>query len=139
MIVLDASTVIELLLGTERGRAIADRIADPALGLHVPHLVDVEVAQALRRFVQCGELEPDVARIALEDLSSLDLERHAHEPLLGRIWALRENMTAYDATYVALAEALDAVLLTCDGRLARAPGIGRRVEFIRSLGPDDDN
>jgi predicted nucleic acid-binding protein len=131
MIVLDASAVLELLLGTELGRAIAKRIADPALGLHVPHLLDVEVAQALRRFVQCGELGQDTARIALEDLSSLDLERHAHEPLLGRIWALRENMTAYDATYVALAEALDAVLLTCDGRLARAPGIGRRVELIR--------
>lgn len=130
MIVLDASAVLELLLGTELGRAIAGRIADPALSLHVPHLVDVEVAQALRRFVQSGELEQDAARIALEDLSSLDLERHAHEPLLGRIWALRENMTAYDATYVALAEALDAVLLTCDGRLARAPGIGRRVELI---------
>jgi predicted nucleic acid-binding protein len=131
MIVLDASAVLELLLGTELGRAIADRIADPALGLHVPHLVDIEVAQALRRLVQSGELEQDTARIALEDLSSLDLERHAHEPLLGRIWALRENLTAYDATYVALAEALDAVLLTCDGRLARAPGIGRRVELIR--------
>ena len=131
MIVLDASAVLELLLGTELGRAIAKRIADPALGLHAPHLLDVEVAQALRRFVQCGELEEDTARIALEDLSSLDLERHAHEPLLGRIWALRENMTAYDATYVALAEALDAVLLTCDGKLARTPRIGRQVELIR--------
>ena len=139
MIVLDASTVIELLLGTELGRAIADRIADPALGLHVPHLVDVEVAQALRRFVQYGELEQDTARIALEDLSSLDLERHAHEPLLDRIWALRKDMTAYDAAYLALAEALDTVLLTCDGRLARVPGIGRRIELIRSLGTDDDN
>jgi predicted nucleic acid-binding protein len=139
MIVLDASSVIELLLGTELGRAIADRIADPALGLHVPHLVDIEVAHSLRRFVQSGELEQDAARMALEDLSSLDLERHAHEPLLDRIWALRENMTAYDAAYVALAEALDAVLLTCDGKLARAPGMERRIELIRSLGNDDDN
>jgi predicted nucleic acid-binding protein len=129
MIVLDASTVLELLLGTERGRGIAERIADPALGLHVPHLVDVEVAQALRRLVQHGELRQEDARLALEDLGSLDLERHPHEPLLERIWALRKNLTAYDATYVALAEALNAILLTCDGKLARAPGLGKRIEL----------
>lgn len=138
MIVLDASAVLELLLGTECGRTVADRIADPAMGLHVPHLVDVEVAQALRRLVQFGELDQDAARIALEDLRALDLDRHAHEPLLDRIWALRKNMTAYDATYVALAEALDAILLTCDGRLARAPGVGNRAEFIPGVGADDD-
>jgi predicted nucleic acid-binding protein len=131
MIVLDASSILELLLATERGHAIADRIADPALGLHVPHLVDVEVTQALRRLVNCGELGQEDARVALEDLSTLDLERHAHEPLLARIWALRENLTAYDATYVALAEALDAILVTCDGRLARAPGLGKRIELAR--------
>ena len=131
MIVLDASAVLELLLVTARGRVIADRIADPALGLHVPHLLDVEVAQALRRLVQQGELGQADARVALEELSALDLERHAHEPLLDRIWALRKNLTAYDATYIALAEALDATLLTCDGRLARAPGIGVRVDLIR--------
>jgi predicted nucleic acid-binding protein len=129
MIVLDSSTVLELLLGTERGRGIAERIADPALGLHVPHLVDVEVAQALRRLVQHGELRQEDARLALEDLGSLDLERHPHEPLLERIWALRKNLTAYDATYVALAEALNAILLTCDGKLARAPGLGKRIEL----------
>jgi predicted nucleic acid-binding protein len=132
MIVLDASTVLELLLGTKQGRAIADRIADAELGLHVPHLVDVEVAQALGRLVEFGELTEDDARVALEDLRALDLERHAHEPLLDRIWALRKNLTAYDATYVALAEALDTVVLTCDGRLARAPGISRRVALARS-------
>jgi predicted nucleic acid-binding protein len=131
MIVLDASAVLELLLVTERGRVIADRIADPALGLHAPHLLDVEVAQALRRLVQQGELGQADARVALEELSALDLERHAHEPLLERIWALRKNLTAYDAAYVALAEALDATLLTCDGKLARAPGLGRRVDLIR--------
>jgi len=139
MIVLDASAVVELLLGTERGRAVADRIADPVLSLHAPHLVDVEVAQALRRLVQNGELEQDDARIALENLRALDLERHAHEPLLDRIWTLRKNMTAYDAAYVALAEALDAIVLTCDGRLARAPGIGKRAELIPGMEADDEN
>ena len=131
MIVLDASALIELLLATDQGRVIAARIADPRLGLHVPHLVDVEVAQALRRYVREGELETASARAALDDLRSLDLERHSHEPLLDRVWALRANLTAYDAVYVALAEALDTTLLTCDGALARAPGLSRRVELVR--------
>lgn len=130
MIVLDASVIVELLLGTARGRSIAARIEDPALGLHAPHLADVEVAQALRRYVRDGELDAASAMAALDDLRSLDLERHAHEPLLDRVWALRANLTAYDAVYVALAEALDTTLLTCDGRLARAPGMVGRVEFV---------
>ena len=66
----------------------------------------------------------------LEDLHALDLERHGHEPLLDRVWELRENLTAYDAVYVALAEVLDAVVLSCDRRLARAPGMSRRVDLI---------
>jgi len=130
MIVLDASALVELLLGSERGRAIARRIAEPSLGLHVPHLADVEVAQALRRFVGDGELDPVEAALALQDLRSLDLERHGHEPLLDRVWALRQNLTAYDAVYVALAEALDAKLLTCDGRLARSPAVAGRVDLV---------
>lgn len=97
MIVLDASAIVELLLGTSKGRSVGARIADPALGLHVPHLADVEVAQALRRFVREGEIDPATAASALAELHSLDLERHAHEPLLDRVWALRENLTAYDA------------------------------------------
>jgi predicted nucleic acid-binding protein len=110
---------------------VANRIADPSLALHAPHLVDVEVAQALRRYVREGDLEAATAVAALDDLRSLDLRRHAHEPLLARVWALRENLTAYDAVYVALAEALDAVLLTCDARLTRSPGVARRVELVR--------
>lgn len=130
MTVLDASAVVELLLGTEAGRRVAARITDPTQALHVPHLADVEIAQALRRYVREGALAADSAAAALDDLRSLDLERHGHEPLLDRVWALRANLTAYDAVYVALAEALDCTLLTCDGRLARAPGIRRRVEFV---------
>ena len=131
MIVLDASALVELLLGTDQGRSIAARIADPGLGLHAPHLADVEVTQALRRYVREGELDPASAATALEELRSLDLERHGHEPLLDRVWALRHNLTAYDAVYVALAEALDSALLTCDGRLAGAPVVSRRVELVR--------
>ncbi len=131
MIVLDASAVLELLLGTELGRFVSIRIADPALSLHAPHLIDIEVVQALRRYVREGELDQHAATMALEDLRSLDMERHAHEPLLDRIWTLRENLTAYDAAYIALAEALDTRLLTCDGKLARAPGNAKRIELIR--------
>ena len=127
---LDASAIVELLLGTRLGRAVAARLADPSVGLHAPHLLDVEVAQALRRYVREGEVESADAAAALEHLRALDIERHAHEPLLARIWALRENLTAYDATYVALAEALDTTLLTCDRRLARAPGLSRHVELV---------
>jgi len=107
MMVLDASAIVEFLLGTDLGRLIADRIADPALGLHVPHLVNVEVTQILGRYVQSGILDPDSAHAALRDLDNLDLERHSHEPLLDRLWALRDSVTAHDVAYGALAEALD--------------------------------
>jgi predicted nucleic acid-binding protein len=131
VIVLDASALVELLLGTEQGRLIAGRIADTTLGLHVPHLADLEVAQTLRRYVREGELDVVTALSTLEDLRSLDLERHAHEPLLDRIWDLRRNLTAYDAVYVALAEVLNTTVLTCDRKLARAPGMRGRVELAR--------
>ena len=127
MIVLDASALVELVLGTPVGQLVAARIADPAEGLHVPHLADVEVAQALRRYVREGELDAAAARAALDDLRALDLQCHAHEPLLDRVWELRANLTAYDAVYVALAEVLEGVLLTCDRRLSQAPGVACRV------------
>ena len=133
MIVLDASALVELLLDTPLGQAVATRIADPAVGLHVPHLADVEVVQALRRYARDGELDAAEAAVALEDLRALDLQRHAHEPLLDRAWKLRQNLSAYDAVYVALAEVLDTTLLTCDGRLARAPGVARRVEVVKPI------
>ena len=132
MIVLDASALVELVLDTATGELVAERIADPAEGLHVPHLADIEVVQALRRYVREGEIDADAAQAALEDLRELDLQRHAHEPLLDRVWKLRKNLTAYDAVYVALAEVLDSVLLTCDRRLSQAPGMSRRVALVES-------
>ena len=128
---LDASVIVELLLGTPRGQSIAARIEDPRLALHAPHLADLEVAQALRHYVRRGELKAASAWQALDDLRSLDLERHAHEPLLERVWARRANLTAYDAAYIALAEALGTTLLTCDGKLARAPGLRALVELVQ--------
>jgi len=116
--------------GTDGGQA--EDHAPAGFGLTCESdLADVEVAQALRGYVREGALDAGSAAAALEDLRSLDLERHGHEPLLDRVWALRDNLTAYDAVYVALAEALECTLLTCDGRLARAPGLSRRVVLVR--------
>ena len=139
MSVLDASAVVELLIGTELGRAVADRLEDPAIDLHAPHLLDVEVLQVLRRLVRDGSLTARDAAAALNDLRALDVERHDHGPLLDRVWALRKNLTAYDAVYVALAEALDTTLLTCDRKLARSPGLGRRIDVIGCSAKEADS
>jgi predicted nucleic acid-binding protein len=98
--------------------------------LHAPHLLDIEITQALRRLVLRQDIEPERAEQALNDLDQVLIERHVHQPLLQRIWELRDAMTAYDGTYIALAEALAAPLLTCDAKLARAHGHGATVELI---------
>ena len=98
--------------------------------LHAPYLVDIEVANVLRRLTQRNELSTERAAQAFEDHSKLLIERHEHAPLLSRIWELRDAMTAYDGAYIALAEALDAPLLTCDGKLARAHGHRATIELI---------
>ena len=98
--------------------------------LHSPHLVDVEVTQGLRRLVRAGEVSADRAADVIADLADLDLHRHAHLDLLTRAWKLRENVTAYNAMYVALAEALNAPIVTCDTPLAKAPGHRARIEVI---------
>ena len=99
--------------------------------IHAPALLDVEVVQALRRLVQRGNLEPARGEEAAIDLMLLDLIRHQHAELVGRIWELRETITAYDAVYVALAEALDAPFLTCDRPLAKSHGHSARMEIVR--------
>lgn len=130
MIVLDASAAIELLLWTGLGTRVAQRIADPDETLHAPHLIDVEVAQVLRRFVLSAQLAAERAETALADLEQLDVNRYPHGPLLPRAWELRDNYTAYDAVYVALAEAIGARLLTCDRRLAQGHGATVTVEVV---------
>jgi len=131
LIVLDASAAIELLLNTHGGRRVATRLSDPAESLHSPHLLSVEVAQVLRRYVASGAVSAEIASAALDDLADLDIARYGHEPFLPRVWELRANVTAYDAVYLALAEALDAPLLTFDRRLAAAPGHGAVVEVLQ--------
>jgi predicted nucleic acid-binding protein len=130
MIVLDASAVLELVLVTDAGRLVRERIASPKETLHAPQLIDLEVLQVLRRYCASGALASERAALALEDFRAVDLERYGHELLLDRIWQLRENLTAYDAAYVALAEALAAPLLTFDARLANAPGHHASIELL---------
>lgn len=130
MIVLDASALVELLLGSSQGLRVADRLDDETKSVHVPHLADVEVIQTLRRLVQAKVIGDAIASEAVDELHNLPLMRHGHDATLDRIWALRRNATAYDAAYLALAEVLGATLLTCDRRLARSPGTTARVEVI---------
>ena len=130
MIVLAASALLEFLLQTPLGIKVEARLFRNEEEFHSPHLVDVEVTQGLRRLVRAGEVSPDRAADALADLADLDLHRHAHLDLLTRAWRLREHVSAYDAMYVALAEALDAPIVTCGTPLARAPGHRARVEAV---------
>lgn len=129
MIVLDASAAVEWVLNTAIGEMVGQRIARQST-LHAPHLIDLEVAQTLRRFLRANALAEPRASAALNDFVQLDIERYDHSPLLPRIWQLRENLTAYDAAYVALAEALNVPLLTTDGKLAGAPGILCKVDVV---------
>lgn len=122
MIVLDASAVVELVLWSAAGRRVGARVADPRQTLHAPHLLDVEVAQVLRRAERLKLLSPERAAEALATAAELDLVRYGHQALLPRAWELRRNCTAYDSVYLALAEALDAPLITLDTRLASVPG-----------------
>lgn len=130
MIVLDASAAIELLLNTVIGERVGERLFASGETLHAPHLLDVEVLHVVRRLCATGMLGDRRARQALADLADLPMTRYSHEGLTGRAWTMRASLTAYDAMYLALAEALDATVVTCDGRLGRAHGHQVRVEVV---------
>jgi predicted nucleic acid-binding protein len=130
MIVVDASAALEVLLRTSAALAVEERLFAPGEALHAPHVIDLEVAQVLRRYAAAGQISAERGRIALADFADFPVQRYPHSILLPRIWDLRRNLTAYDAAYVALAEALDAPLLTRDGKLAAAAGIGARIELV---------
>lgn len=130
MIVLDASAAIEWLFQSPAGIKIDRRIFSAAETLHVPHLLDIEVAQVLRRYVRDKSITAQRGEEALEDLDDMPLRRYPHDFLIPRVWELRATLTAYDAVYVALAEVLDAPLLTCDGKIASASGHSAKVEVV---------
>jgi predicted nucleic acid-binding protein len=130
VIVLDASAAIEWLLQSPAGLKIEKRLFSPSESLHAPHLLDVEVGQVLRRYVREKIIGAQRGQEALEDLADLPLSRYPHDFLIPRVWELRTTLTAYDAVYVALAELLDAPLLTCDGKIASASGHSANVEVV---------
>jgi predicted nucleic acid-binding protein len=122
--------MLELLLNTPAAPHIAERVFTERETLHAPHLIDVEVAQVLRRYAASGHIDATRGLQALRDLSEFPLVRYAHDLFLGRIWDLRHSVTAYDAVYIALAEALPAPLLTRDRKLASATGHRAKVEVL---------
>jgi predicted nucleic acid-binding protein len=130
LIVVDASALIEVLLRTPAASSVEAHLFAPGQTLHAPHLLDIEVAQVIRRYAAKGEIDGERGRGALTDLCDLPMQRYPHDLLLPRVWELRNNLTAYDAAYVALAEVLDAVLLTRDRRLASAAGHQARIALV---------
>lgn len=130
MIVLDASAALELLLRAADHPGLVARVLRSGETIAAPHLLDLEVTHVLRRFVIGGEMTAARAREAIEDHLSLDIVRYPHDGLLDRVWQLRAKCTAYDAAYIVLAEALNAVLITCDSRLADVPGSRAAFEVI---------
>ncbi len=130
MIVVGAFALLEMLLPTAAAEAVAVRLFDSGAPLAAPHLIDIEAAQVLRRYARAGEIDDRHGREALADLADMPIRRYPHHVLLPRVWELRHNLTAYDALYVALAEALDAPLVTRDRRLEDAAGHGAEIELL---------
>ncbi len=133
MLVVDTSAVLEALVARNPAPGLVERLAEDG-DLHAPHLIDIELLHALRRLNSLGQLSEERATDARADFRDLALVRYPHIQLSDRIWQLRHNLTAYDAAFVALAESLQAPLVTCDTHIVNAPGHAARVELF---GPVD--
>jgi predicted nucleic acid-binding protein len=130
VIVLDASAAVALLLNTPPSAAAVSAILRNDPDIQSPHLLDAEVAQALRRFVHAGDIDEPRALLALGRLAQLPITFHAHGPFLNRAFELHDNVTIYDGLYIAIAEALGAELVTKDARLTRAPGTRATFQLV---------
>jgi predicted nucleic acid-binding protein len=130
VIVLDASALLEVLLATAAAERVARSIFARGQTLHAPHIIDLEVAQVLRRYRREGEISEVRAMEALRDLQDFPLTRYPHDLFLPRIWELKENLTAYDAAYIALAEVLPAPLVTRDARIEKSAGHRAKVQLV---------
>jgi predicted nucleic acid-binding protein len=130
VIVVDSSVILEVLLRTKSAKDVEKKIFSKGQTLHAPHLIDIEIAQVIRRYASAGELTAERGAQAIEDFLDFRISRYSHDILLPRIWELRTNMTAYDAAYIALAEILDATLLTRDVKLARSAGSAAKIQMI---------
>jgi len=128
LIVVDTSAILSALVGRPHVGALRDRLGPEEL--HAPHLLDVEFLHGLRRLVAGKQLSLGRAEEAREDLDDLAIIRYPHSPLADRIWQLRDALSSYDAAFVALAEALGAPLITCDGRLARSAAHSAAIELF---------
>lgn len=129
VLVVDASAIAEMLLGTAKGRRVAEVIGTDH-SLHAPELLSLEVSNVLRGLIRTAQIDVVEAEQVVVELSSLGIEYYEHLAFLPRVLALRDNLTAYDASYVALAEVLDVPLLTCDAKLARSPGHRADVHIV---------
>ena len=130
MIVLDASAAIDWLLQTSAGQRIESRIYSRGESLHAPHLLDLEVAQALRRLVHEDAVSAERATQAIQDMLDLRVTRYPHFVFLSHIWRMRHNLSAYDAAYLALAEEISATLITRDRRLASVSSHSVSIELF---------
>jgi predicted nucleic acid-binding protein len=129
VLVVDTSAVLEALAARNPAPGLVERLAADG-DLHGPHLIDTEVLHALRRMSIRREISDERAADARSDFAEMALIRYPHQPLNDRVWELRHNLTAYDATCVALAETLAAPLITCDARIASASGHGAYIELF---------
>jgi len=127
VIVVDAGLVVAALVAADAG-AVREALREEELA--APSLLDLEVLSALRGLSRGGQLPEPRARAAVRDLGALPIQRHDHLPLLNRCWQLRDNLTVYDAAYIALAELLDLELWTTDLRVARSPGVACRLRVF---------
>jgi predicted nucleic acid-binding protein len=130
MIVVDASAIAEILFMTPAADAIMDRIYTDDEPLVAPHVIDLEIAHVVRRRLLAREIDYDLAEGMIGAFQQIPINRFPHDALLGRIWTLRNNITAYDAAYVALAEVLEAPLVTRDRRLSQSRGHIARIEYV---------